>query len=163
MAYTGSPQKPAVTVYVESKLYTGLYDVSYANNTNVGTAEVTVQSAEGGNYQFLAFKTFEITKGKAEFLSPPTARPNLVYNGTAQQLVKAGFAKDSGIVLYSLDNSAYTTKLPTGINRDSYTIERRGYPRGDRREYRAEPHRLSALLQLPLHRGRGEANRHRGR
>ncbi len=123
VAFTGSQQKPAVTVYVESKLYTGLYDVDYANNINVGTAEVTVQSAEGGNYQFLAFKTFEITKGKAEFLSPPTARPNLVYNGTAQQLVKAGYAKNSGgIVLYSLDNSAYTTKIPTGINRDSYTV-----------------------------------------
>jgi hypothetical protein len=121
VAFTGSQQKPAVTVYVESKLYTGLYDVSYANNTNVGTAEVTVQSM-GGNYQFLAFKTFEITKGKAEFLHPPTAKTNLVYNGTAQQLVNRGFAKDNGIVLYSLDNSAYTTKIPTGISRDSYTV-----------------------------------------
>jgi methionine-rich copper-binding protein CopC len=121
VAYNGNPQEPDVTVYVESKLYTGLYDVSYANNTDVGTAEVTVQSI-GGNYQFLAFKTFEITKGKAEFLSPPTAKTNLAYNGTAQQLVNRGFAKDNGIVLYSLDNSAYTTKIPTGINRDSYTV-----------------------------------------
>ncbi len=122
VTYNGSPQTPDVTVYVESKLYSDLfYDVSYANNFNVGTAEVTVQST-GGNYQFLAFKTFEITKGKAEFLSPPTARPNLVYNGTAQKLVNPGYAKDSGVVLYSLDNSAYTTAVPTGINRDSYTV-----------------------------------------
>ena len=122
VAYDGSPQKPAVTVYVESKLYTGLYNFSYANNINVGTAEVTVQSAEGGNYQFLAFKTFEITKGKAEFLSKPTARTTLAYNGTAQKLVSVGHAKNNGVVLYSLDNSAYTTAVPTGINRDSYTV-----------------------------------------
>lgn len=122
VAYDGSPQKPAVTVYVESKLYTELYAFSYTNNINVGTAEVTVQSAEGGNYQFLAFKTFEITKGKAEFLSKPTARTTLAYNGTAQKLVNPGYAKDSGVVLYSLDNSAYTTAVPTGINRDSYTV-----------------------------------------
>ena len=123
VAYNGSPQEPDVTVYVESKLYTGLYDVDYANNINVGTAEVTVQSAEGGNYQFLAFKTFKITKGKAEFLSVPTAKTNLVYNGTAQKLVNPGYAKNSGgVVLYSLDNSAYTTAIPTGINRDSYTV-----------------------------------------
>ncbi len=123
VAYNAKAQEPDVTVYVESKLYTGLYDVSYANNINVGTAEVTVQSVEGGNYQFLAFKTFEITKGKAEFLSPPTAKPNLAYNGTAQKLVDPGYAKNSGgIVLYSLDNSAYTSTVPTGINRDSYTV-----------------------------------------
>ena len=122
VAYNGKAQEPDVTVYVESKLYTGFYDVDYANNINVGTAEVTVQSAEGGNYQFLAFKTFEITKGKAEFLSKPTAKTTLAYNGTAQKLVNPGYAKDSGVVLYSLDNSAYTTAIPTGINRDSYTV-----------------------------------------
>ena len=121
VAYNGKAQEPDVTVYVESKLYNELYDFSYANNINVGTAEVTVQSM-GGNYQFLAFKTFEITKGKAEFLSEPTARTTLVYNGTAQKLVNVGYAKNSGVVLYSLDNSAYTTTVPTGINRDSYTV-----------------------------------------
>lgn len=123
VAYNGKAQEPAVTVYVESKLYSDLlYNFQYSNNTNVGTAEVTVQSM-GGNYQFLAFKTFEITKGKAEFLSVPTAKTNLVYNGTAQKLVNPGYAKNSGgVVLYSLDNSAYTTAIPTGINRDSYTV-----------------------------------------
>ena len=121
VAYNGKAQEPAVTVYVESKLYNGLYDVQYSNNTNVGTAEVTVQS-EGGNYQFLAFKTFEITKGKAEFQSAPTAKTNLIYNGTAQKLVNVGYAKNNGVVLYSLDNSAYTTTVPTGISRDSYTV-----------------------------------------
>ena len=123
VAYNGKAQEPAVTVYVESKLYSDLlYNFQYSNNTNVGTAEVTVQSM-GGNYQFLAFKTFEITKGKAEFLSKPTAKTNLVYNGTAQKLVNPGYAKNSGgVVLYSLDNSAYTTAIPTGINRDSYTV-----------------------------------------
>ena len=33
--YNGSVQEPDVTVYVESKLYNGLYDVEYSNNTNV--------------------------------------------------------------------------------------------------------------------------------
>lgn len=58
--YTGSAVTPAVTVKDGSKtLVSGTdYTVSYANNTNVGTATVTVTGM--GNYTETVEKTFEI-------------------------------------------------------------------------------------------------------
>ena len=123
VAYDGQAKEPAVTVYVGTKQCSeGTYTVEYANNTNAGTAEVTVQSAEDSNYEFLAFKTFTITKAKESFNPAPAAKQNLRYNGTAQPLVTQGTGKYGGIVVYSLDNGPYSTAIPTAINRGDYTV-----------------------------------------
>ena len=125
VAYNGSAQEPDIAVYVESKEYSDLYyTVEYDGNDGVGTAEVTVTST-GGNYQFLAFKTFTITKGKAAFVSggEPVAKSGLVYTGEPQDLVKEGIAEDvNSIVVYSLDRTNYSPLIPTGTNRGSYTV-----------------------------------------
>ena len=57
MEYTGSALMPAVTV--SSPATTNDYDVSYSNNTAVGTATVTVTGKN--NYTGAVTKTFEIT------------------------------------------------------------------------------------------------------
>lgn len=125
VAYNGSAQEPDITVYVESKEYSDLYyTVEYDGNDGVGTAEVTVTST-GGNYQFLAFKTFTITKGQAAFVSggEPVAKTNLVYTGEPQDLVEEGIAEGvNSIVVYSLDRTNYSPLIPTGTNRGSYTV-----------------------------------------
>ena len=121
VTYTGSAQTPAVTVIVDGQQITQNLSVSYSNNTNVGTATVTLQST-GGNYQFYLPVTFEITKGKASFLREPQAKTDLYYIGEPQELVRRGTANNGGIVLYSLDNVAYSTAVPTGIDRGTYTV-----------------------------------------
>lgn len=124
VTYTGSAQTPAVTVIVDGKPLTQNVDYTalYSNNTNVGTATVTVQST-GGNYQFYVPVTFKITKGKATFLREPQLPvDDLYYTGEPQELVRRGTANNGGIVLYSLDNVAYSTAIPTGIDRGAYTV-----------------------------------------
>ena len=62
-SYTGSALRPAVSVNVGGRtLRSGIdYDVSYANNTNPGTATVTVVGK--GNYTGTASGTFKIVDG----------------------------------------------------------------------------------------------------
>lgn len=123
--YTASAIKPAVTVIVDGQtLSLGRdYSVSYNKNQQVGTAEVIVQSI-GGNYEFIAVATFEITKGKATFFKKPEAVDNLFYTGEPQALVTRGFPEypDDGIVVYSLDAGPYSSTIPTATKKGSYMV-----------------------------------------
>ncbi len=123
--YTGSPITPAPTVILGGQTLTvGSYLPIYSNNTNVGTATVTVQSMGDGNYRFFKAVTFEITKGKAKFLARPTAKGGLVYTGEAQELVTKGFATD-GLVLYSTDGYTYSLSIPKAVEQgEHYVIAR---------------------------------------
>ena len=60
--YTGAALKPAVTVYLgQTKLIEGTdYTVGYADNTDAGTATVTVKGM--GNYAGTVKTTFKIAK-----------------------------------------------------------------------------------------------------
>nr|MCR4581978.1 Ig-like domain-containing protein [Prevotella sp.] len=60
--YTGTAIKPAVTVtFNGNAVAADQYTVSYTNNTNVGTAQVTLTAAESGNFSGTATKNFTIT------------------------------------------------------------------------------------------------------
>ena len=66
--YTGDALEPPVTVKDDTGniIDPKEYEIFYSNNTNVGTATVTVKDVEGGNYVLgEAGKTFEITKAAA--------------------------------------------------------------------------------------------------
>ena len=66
--YTGDALEPTVTVKddIGNIIDPKEYEIFYSNNTNVGTATVTVKDVEGGNYVLSeAGKTFEITKAAA--------------------------------------------------------------------------------------------------
>ncbi len=121
LPYTGSPQKPPVTVVVDGTTLTKDvdYTVTYSNNTNVGTATVTVQGIR--NYQFTGTATFEIAKSKATFSEEPKAREGLFYTGKPQPLVTTGRTQD-GLVLYSTDGYSYSVKVPTGTERGDYMV-----------------------------------------
>ena len=54
-------------------------------------------------------------------LTAPTAKENLVYNGTAQQLITEGSA-EGGELQYSLDGTSYSTAVPTALNAGTYTV-----------------------------------------
>ena len=66
--YTGDALKPTVTVKddIGNIIDQKEYEIFYSNNTNAGTATVTIKDADGGNYVLSeASKTFEITKATA--------------------------------------------------------------------------------------------------
>lgn len=80
--YTGSALTPAVTVKVDGKeLTTADYDVAYSNNTNVGTATVTITGK--GNYAGTATAKFEIVKANIQNASV-TGVANRYYTGKAR-------------------------------------------------------------------------------
>ena len=77
--YTGAEIKPAVTVKDgETKIPASEYTVEYSNNTNAGTATVTITDKDGGNYTVSGDTTFEIEKAT---VSAPAAAELTVYNG----------------------------------------------------------------------------------
>ena len=66
--YTGDALEPTVTVKDDTGniIDPKEYEIFYSNNTNAGTATVTIKDVEGGNYVLSeAVKTFEITKAAA--------------------------------------------------------------------------------------------------
>ena len=85
--YDGTAKEPTVIVKDgETTIPASEYSVSYSNNTNVGTATVTITDVEGGNYTVSGSATFAISSVDGS-LTPPVGKSNLVYNGTAQDLI----------------------------------------------------------------------------
>ena len=118
----GKEIRPAVTVKDgETEIPDSEYTVSYTDNTNAGTATVTVTDKEGGNYALGTVSvTFTIGKADASVKTAPAAR-TLTYNGNEQQLVTAGEAL-GGTMVYSLDGETYGRDIPTAANAGEYTV-----------------------------------------
>ena len=119
--YDGKAKKPSVTVKdVDTVIPSSEYTVSYSNNTNVGTATVTVSNADGGNYIVNGTASFSIVEADGSYTAP-TAKTGLVYNGSAQELITAG-SSTTGTMQYSLDDSTYGTDIPAGIEAKEYAV-----------------------------------------
>lgn len=119
--YDGKPKTPTVTVKDgNDEISDDEYSVSYRDNTNAGTATVTVSNKNGGNYIVNGTATFEITK-KAPTFTPPEAITGLQYNGALQELVKAGVSSE-GAMVYSVNGGNYSSAIPVGTAVGSYTI-----------------------------------------
>ena len=97
------------------------YTVEYADNTNVGTATVTIVDAAGGNYTVSGSTTFQITKVKATVTKAPTAN-TLTYTGEPQALVTGGEATGGTMQYSTEENGPYDTAIPTGTNVGSYSV-----------------------------------------
>ena len=106
--YTGQPLTPAPEVTLgDQKLKQDVdYNVSYSNNTNVGTATVTVTGIN--RYTGVAKGTFEIVKkpsvSKQNVNVPSPAK--LTFNGSYQTAIAS--------------NNIYTVKNGGGVNAGSY-------------------------------------------
>ena len=119
--YDGSAKEPTVTVKDgETTISSDEYTVSYSNNTNVGTATVTITDKEGGNYIVSGSTTFTISAADGS-LTPPTGNTGLVYTGDAQDLITAG-STTTGTLQYSLDGTNYGTTIPQGTDANEYTV-----------------------------------------
>ena len=110
------PLHPAVTVKDgESVIPNSEYMVSYTNNTNVGTATVTVKDRDGGNYMLMEKNaSFEIIKADGS-ITVPTAVKDLIFNGEEQPLINAGYSAD-GTVMYYHNTECYTIYVLLSIS-----------------------------------------------
>ena len=120
--YTGSQITPDVVVlYNDNTLVKDTdYTVSYANNTNAGTATITITGK--GNFTETKGTTFTINK-IAPVYNAPTARQNLVYTGEELPLINAG-SSEHGTVYYKLNDGEYTDDITdiVGTIAGTYTI-----------------------------------------
>ena len=118
--YTGSAIKPDLVITYEG---TALvkdedYEVTYSDNTIVGTATITITGKE--NYAGTTSKTFTIVKATPT-VTPPAAVENLIYTGGSLNLVAAG-TTDFGTLLYSTDGNNYSEDIPTATDAGTYTV-----------------------------------------
>ena len=88
--YDGSKKAPSVVVKDGDKeIPSTEYSVSYENNTDAGTATVTITDVAGGNYDVSGSTTFTI--GKSTITVTPTAGQKIIY-GKADPVLKYSFS-----------------------------------------------------------------------
>lgn len=116
--YSGSALTPTPTVKLNGVTVpsTG-YDVTYSNNTNAGTATITITGK--GDYAGTATGTFTIAKANPTYTAP-VASTNLTYNGSSRYLTTAG-STSHGTIYYSLDGTNWYTTRRTRTNAGTYT------------------------------------------
>ena len=87
--YDASPKEPEVLLVKVGNLVvpSEAYTFSYASNTNVGTATVTVTAVDGSNFKDSKNTTFSITKRTITSDMVKLNTNNFVYNGKVQQPV----------------------------------------------------------------------------
>ncbi|MBE6321602.1 MAG: hypothetical protein E7073_01075 [Bacteroidales bacterium] len=136
--YTGSAIKPEITCDGITLVKGTDYEVSYSDNTNVGTAKATITGI--GNYSGTVEKTFVIGKA-TPVVTAPTAN-TLTYNGNEQELVTAG-TTDFGTVLYSLDGTNYSADIPTATDAGTYTV----YYKVDTDKYYYAPQMVEVVIE----------------
>lgn len=132
--YNGSEQKPAVSVeYAGQPLTEGTdYTLKYSDNTNAGTAKITVKGI--GGYTGTVEKTFtiaqkkisdladtDITIAEAHYAGGDSVEPNIVVKDGSVTLVKG---KDYTIGSEALNNSGWAnnTNVSTDSSKASVTI-----------------------------------------
>ena len=130
--YDGTAKTPAVTLTEpDGTIPASEYTVAYRDNTNVGSATVTVTAKADGNYAFTpgpVTKNFAIRKEKAQVTTAPDmAGDPLTYTTRAQRLVTPGEGY-GGTMVYSLDDSdmdgtgTYSADIPTKTDAGDYTV-----------------------------------------
>lgn len=82
-----------------------------------GEAVITAKTIYGGFTKHCKVSVQKITPT----VTAPTAKSGLVYTGSAQELINAG-STSYGTMKYSLDNSTWSTSVPSGTNAGTYTV-----------------------------------------
>ncbi len=121
ITFTGEAVEPAVSSVTlgNETISADNYTVTYSDNTNVGTATVTITGTR--IYTGTATTTFEITKAAAAITKAPAAVSGLTYSGAAQTLISAGTVT-GGTLQYSTDNKTFSTELPQGTDAGDYNV-----------------------------------------
>ena len=108
--FNGSEQKPGVTVKDgDITIPESEYTVSYKDNTNAGTATVTITDKDGGNYTVTGETTFAIAKKASSALSGVEREFMRTIATTGNEIdVEAMLPDDHGTTTYTVTSSGYT-------------------------------------------------------
>ena len=108
--YTGNKIKPFVDLEGFEEMTLGEdYEVSYADNLNVGTAEVTITGK--GNYEGAIVKTFEITP--ADITGVEVAGYEGVYDGESHTISFNGIPEGATVTYASEKEGEYIAESPS--------------------------------------------------
>ena len=124
LTYDGNAKEPASVVkYNGMTLNAGTdYTVSYADNTDAGTATLTITATtRNNNYTGSASKNFTIQKANVNVTATPTVKTGLVYTSQPQALLNAGTV-EGGTMQYSLDGTEYAATVSTGTDAGEYKV-----------------------------------------
>ena len=112
--YTGSQIKPTVTVKGDEKtlVLDKDYTVAYSNNTDVGTATVTVTAKSGGDYTF-ADRTANFTIKAGTSSISITGDPSKTYDGAAVTNPAVNTTGSTSAVSYTYYTSSDCTSKTT--------------------------------------------------
>lgn len=127
--YDGDPKTPTVTVTDgDNTLTLGTdYNVTYSNNTNAGTADVTITGI--GNYTGSRIEHFTIDKASPNLTITPTSltwtgddapTKNITVNREGNGVVSANVTSGNGITVSVSDNTVTVTR--TNVTPGSATI-----------------------------------------
>ena len=121
--YDGSAKEPTVTVKDGSTVIpSSEYSVAYSNNTNAGTATVTISDNVGGNYEVIGSATFTINK--ASRTMSWVNSPSNVISGSSVTVEAAPSVGDGTITYSSSDTTKATVNgnVVSGVGVGSCTI-----------------------------------------
>ncbi|MBO7628045.1 MAG: hypothetical protein J6S93_10875, partial [Paludibacteraceae bacterium] len=139
LPYNGSAQVPTasfigrvpgdeVEIVVEGEKEYILAGKNYVANASLAGTDANKYKLSGDISIEFNIIPANITVG--DFIAP-TAKTNLMYNGTEQALVNEGEKKDiEGFFLYALGDGSFDTKVPTAKDPGSYTVRYKFKPSG---------------------------------
>ncbi len=117
--YDGNAKQPTVSSVKDgtTTIPASEYNISYSNNTNAGTATVTISDKTGGNYTVSGTKTFTINPKTVTSPTITLASTPCTYNGNAQQPAVSS-VKDGNVTIAS---SEYTVSYSNNVNAGTAT------------------------------------------
>ena len=123
ITYTGKAFKPAILVYDDGRLLTEKtdYTVSYKNNTNAGTAEVTIKGK--GNYTLSRTANFTIDKVELGSLDVADLYAAVASTNTKQVQPKPVVKYNNKALKLNKDYTAVYSNSGDGIKIGEYTVE----------------------------------------
>ena len=124
LTYDGSAKEAVTTDNSSDAAFTNV-EITYTK----GGAPITGSPVDAGTYvatvsctEISETASIEYTINKADaVLTAPTAKTDLTYTGSAQELVNAG-STTGGNVLYSLDGENYSSSIPTATEAGNHTV-----------------------------------------
>ena len=113
--------------YANGNVYKASFDTEDGSSATVGSGssrykywKVTSSEKKGYSLNSRYDYIITLTANDPTLTKAPTNK-NVTYNGSAQQLVNAGTATN-GTVQYSLNNSSWSTSIPTATAAGTYTV-----------------------------------------
>lgn len=118
---TGPATAKPNTKYTAKVTLTASSGESFANSVTIPDGYTKDSSSTSS--QLVLTKTFDATGNLTPAtVTAPTAKTGLEYNGTKQVLLASVATANGGTVQYSLDNSSWSTDIPTGTDAKTYTV-----------------------------------------